>query len=252
MELTSTQRLRTAEEEAARIVNSGQVLARAWLGLKAGIRLLLDPDDTQQVFLLAAAVDRPRLSAIYRKLAASVQGRALLERRPAIDGRSVDFARLRRLPASSLGGAYARSLAEQNLDPDVFQPPPGLPPELAYVAQRLRQTHDLWHVLTGLPTDIPSEIALQAFSYAQIRGRTSFLIALFGALFYGFRYAGLRRFTRAWYQAGAEAVWLPEVHWEELWEVPVAELRARFRIATYDPASPERIRPALTAPADDA
>jgi ubiquinone biosynthesis protein Coq4 len=44
------------------------------------------------------------------------------------------------------------------------------------VGQRTRQTHDLWHVLTGLGTDIPGEIALQAFTYEQLHHNFSRLI----------------------------------------------------------------------------
>ena len=39
--------------------------------------------------------------------------------------------------------------------------------ELAYVATRARETHDLWHVLFGCPTTVQGELALKALEFAQ-------------------------------------------------------------------------------------
>ena len=66
--------------------------------------------------------------------------------------------------------------------PDVFDgPPAGVTNErAAYVIQRLRQTHDLWHVVTGYDTDPASEVALQAFTYAQLRAPGSLVLAALG------------------------------------------------------------------------
>lgn len=223
------------EESAARIVDSGNRLRRLWLGLVAGLRLLLNPRDTRQVFVLASAVDRPRLSVLLAHLKELPEGRALLEARAAIDSKSVDFARLRGLPAHTLGGAYARMLEREQLDPDLFQPPPLLSPELAYVAQRVRQSHDLWHVLTGLSTSIPDEVALQAFTRAQLHNNTSRLIVVFGTLFYGLRYPQMRRHARVWQRAGSRCTFLLTVRWEELWEVPLDQLREQLGLIVPEP-----------------
>lgn len=40
-------------------------------------------------------------------------------------------------------------------------------PELAYVMARYREVHDFWHVLSGLHTDVLSEIALKMFELLQ-------------------------------------------------------------------------------------
>jgi ubiquinone biosynthesis protein COQ4 len=218
------------EEAAARSVDSGSRLRRLRLGLVAGVRLLLNPRDTQQVFVLAAAVDRPRLHLLLAQLRARPEGRALLAKRPSIDSKSVDLARLRALPPDTLGGAYARMLERERLDPDLFQPPPLLSPELSYVAQRVRQTHDIWHVVTGLSTSIADEIALQAFTNAQLHNHTSRLIVTFGALFYGVRYPDLREHVRAFRRVGSGCAFLLTVYWEELWELPLDRVRAQLGV----------------------
>ncbi len=161
------------------------------------------------------------------RLAEDPGGRALIRERAAIDSRHVDYAALRALPADTLGGAYARALEAKGLDPDLFQRPPGLPEELAYVAQRARQTHDLWHVLTRLDTDIPGEIALQAFTAEQNRLNFSELIVRFGKLFYGLRYPRVWGMVRRARADGRRAKFLLAVRWEDWWDVPLAEVRRR-------------------------
>lgn len=218
------------EESAARIVDSGSKLRRFWLGLVAGLRLALNPRDTRQVFIVATVVDRPRLGLLLERVRELPEGRALLAERPAIDSKSVDLARLRALPADTLGGAYARLLERERLDPDLFQPPPLLSPELTFLAQRIRQTHDIWHVITELSTSLPDEIALQAFTNGQLHNNTSRLLVRFGTLFFGLRYPRLRERTRAFRHAGGRCAFLLTVRWEELWNVRVEELRERLEV----------------------
>jgi ubiquinone biosynthesis protein COQ4 len=220
-----------SEDEAMGIANGGSRLARARMAWRAGIALALDTTDTQQVFYLAIALDRETLPRVAQRMAEQPSGRELLRERPAIDSRSVDFGWLRSLPADTLGGAYVRSLDRQGLDPDIFQPPPGLPEDLAYVAQRVRQTHDLWHVLTGLPTDIPGEVALQAFQLAQLDQKFSQAIVLFGLLFFGVRYPRMWRMVSRARRAGHAASFLLAAPWEEFWTQPLALVRERFGIA---------------------
>ena len=126
-----------------------------------------NPNDTEQVFLLGAVAGRKRFPHLLARFVTSGSGLTLLERDASIDRKNVDYAWLLTLPADTLGGAYARMIEQNGLDPDLFQAPPGLPRALAYVAKRMRQTHDLWHLLTGYGTDVPNEIALQAFTYGQ-------------------------------------------------------------------------------------
>jgi ubiquinone biosynthesis protein COQ4 len=219
-----------SELEAIELALSDRMLPRIWEGLRAGIALALDPDDTQQVFYLAIAVDRETLPLTAERLRAYPSGRELLARRPAIDKTHVDFAALRALPATTLGGAYARMLEAKNLDPDLFQRPPGLPDDLAYVAQRARQTHDLWHVLTGLDTDIAGETALQAFTYEQLHQNFSRLIVTFGQLFFGAKYPHMKQLVERARRAGAGTPFLLAVAWEELWTEPLARVREQFRL----------------------
>jgi len=218
------------EAEAMEVALTGSAFDRARLALGAGLALSLDPNDTRQVFYLAIALDRETLPRIAVRLAASPSGAELLRTRAAIDSKHVDYAALRALPPDTLGGAYARALATRGLDPDIFQRPPGIPDDLAYVAQRARQSHDLWHVLTGLDTDIPGEIALQAFSHAQLGQNFSKLLVGFGLAIFGLRYPRVWQMVKRAKRAGAGAEFLLAMRWEDWWADPLSEVRARVRV----------------------
>ncbi len=215
------------ERRAIEIALHGSVLARLRVAATALTRLMRNPDDTVEVFLLGITLNAPRLPAFIGRIAADPSGLALLSERPGLDSRSVDWAKLRALPASTLGGAYTRYLDDNGLDPDLFQAPPSLPAIPRWVAQRVRQTHDLWHVLTGYAPDVPGELALQAFTYAQLRMPSAWLIAVLGTLL---RAPGSAR--RVWdgYRRGQAASFLPVVRFEDLWEKDLEEVRAMLGV----------------------
>ena len=220
----------SSEAEAAALALGGR-FARLKLGLSAGIKLALNTDDTTQVFYLARALDQQSLPRLRDRLMQTESGRSLLARRPAIDRTSVDFDALRRLPEDSLGGAYVCMLDRNGLTPDIFQRPPGLPEDLAWVGQRIRQTHDLWHVLTGLSTDVTGEIALQAFTYAQLRLRLSRVLAVHGVLIFTPTRPRTFGLARKWYARGQKASFLLEVPWEQRWAEPLENVRRELGLA---------------------
>jgi ubiquinone biosynthesis protein COQ4 len=215
------------EADAARIAVEGTAFEKARLAGRALGRLLRDPDDTVQVLLLGLALNAPRLPQLVTRFVLAPGGLAMLHERPTIDSRTVDFGAMRCMPGSTLGGAYARYLDDNHLDPDLFQPPPGLPEVPRFLAQRIRQTHDVWHVLTGYAPDVPGELALQGFTFAQLGMPSSFLIATLGTLVRAPREA-----ARVWdgYARGRDAAFLPPVRFEAMWARPLEEVRRELRL----------------------
>ncbi|MFT7580989.1 MAG: ubiquinone biosynthesis protein COQ4 [Myxococcota bacterium] len=224
---TSQQRQRQAAEMGLH----GSPLRRISWASKAMVTLLRDPEDTEQVFLLSLMLNRRVMPAFLRRFAAHPGGARLLAETPSIDSSQIDYAALAELPATTLGGAYARFLEHNQLDADFFQAPPGLPDDIAYLVKRMRQSHDLWHVVTGYTTSVADEIALQAFVYAQTRMPSPLMIAAFGTA----RFLLADRAARlgAWrgYRRGREAHWLVPVRWEELWESPLHDVRTKLGIS---------------------
>ncbi len=219
-----------AELTAARIALEGSSLEKLALSVRALTAILRDPDDTRQVFLLGLSANARRLPWLLAQFARDDDGDRLLRERPAIDSRTVDWDALRALPDGTLGREYARYLDEHHLDPDLFQAPPGLPPTVAWLAQRIRQTHDIWHVLTGYAPDVPGEIALQAFTYGQMGMPSAGLIALFGTLRFGLRHRTLARDVFRGLAHGRRARFLATVVFEDQWARPLGEVRRELGV----------------------
>lgn len=220
------------EAEAVRLALEGRTVPRLRLAFRALRRLMKDPNDTRQVFTLSIAVSARNLPQMLATFLSDDSGVELLTKRASIDSRHVDYAALRALPDGTLGREYARFIDDNGLDPDLFQAPPGMPAGIAYIVQRMRQTHDLWHVVTGYDTDIPGELSLLAFTYAQTQAPSMRLLATVGTVHYAVRHGQLAfgRVARG-YQRGKTAQFMGNVIWEDMWELPLSEVRARLGVA---------------------
>ncbi|MBX3156140.1 MAG: hypothetical protein KF773_09085 [Deltaproteobacteria bacterium] len=200
--------------------------------------VLRDPDQTDQVLAFSMYANAGSLPDRIHRFYADPAALRLYEERRSIDTRSVDLAALGALPEGTLGRAYADFLRERGLSPDVFEAPKELrDPHMTYVLQRLRQTHDLWHVVTGYETDAPSEIALQAFTYGQLRAPSALVLALGGTLRSVRHKPTLAFHALRGFLVGARAKQLATFPWEDHWSTPLAEVRALLGL------------PASTAPA---
>ncbi len=224
---------RPDEVSAAAIALNGSRLDRLRISAKALFNLMRDPEGTDQVFVLGIALNAPQFPRFLARFTAEDQDGRLLREQPSIDSKSVDFDRLMSLPETTLGGAFARHMKKNNLDPDLFQAPPGLPTMVAYVAKRVRQTHDIWHLLTGYDTDVPGELALQAFYYGHMRLPSSLALSVLGTARYLSKFPNrqLVAMVRDGYRRGKLATFLPTVRWEELWEMRLADVRTKLNIA---------------------
>jgi ubiquinone biosynthesis protein COQ4 len=191
--------------------------------------LARDPGRLDEVLALAEAVNAEAIGRAVEHIDEDPAGRTLLAERPRIDRDHVDFDALRRLPDGTLGREYARFLDDNGITPDVFAKLPDVgDPRAAYVMLRMRQTHDLWHVLTGYQPDVRGEVLLQAFTYGQTRAPSSLLLALFASVRWAFRWPNQTKALRTAFEHGKSAAFLPLFRWEEHWETPVAVLRERL------------------------
>lgn len=225
------------------------ITPRQWarLGLSI-VRGLRDSTRTDELLVAEEIVCRGRFTALHAALAPTIEAdpeaRRLLSDKPRLSRDSVDFAALATLPADTLGGAYARHLERFGLDPDLLADPFGhwsgahyAHPDAAYLHERYRQTHDLWHALTGLGTEGYQEVLIHAFTWGQLRLPYSALIVGFGTLKHVLierRWDVLRHGLREAWQAGKDAAPLILVYWEERWAMGLDEIRETYRIRTLD------------------
>ncbi len=220
----------TNEAEAVRVALTGRRLDRLRIATQALGRLLRDPEDTTQVFILYVALNAETFPEVLSLFLAQPEGPELMRHKPAIDSSSVDLGALATLPPATLGASFARHMHTNGLSPDVFQRPPGAPPDIAYLAQRLRQSHDLWHVVTGYGTNVVDELALQAFTYAQIRAPGPLVLSVAGALRWGATNPRVLARVHEGYRRGKKARPMLALPWETLWKEDLDALRRHLRI----------------------
>lgn len=225
----------TAVEDVADL----PALVRWRRALRALARVMIDPDQTDQVLVFSNLANAGKRDERLHLFFADPRGQRLYAERRTLDSRTIDLDALAKLPAGTLGHAYAAFMRAHGLSPDVFD---GRPAEVrddraAYVIQRMRQTHDLWHVVTNAETDPAGEVALQAFTFAQIRAPSSAILAALGTL-RSLRYT--RQVVRdvvELYRLGRAAEPLALFPWEDHWATPLCDVRRMLKL----PASPRPI-----------
>lgn len=204
--------------------------------LTALAKVFADPDKTDQVLVFSIYANAGSMPKRIDRFFQSPDGQRLFDEHRAIDSRTVDMDALAALPDGTLGHAYAHFLRSHGLTPTVFDNPPReiSDPRIQYVVQRLRQTHDLWHVVTGHDTDPASEVALQAFTFAQVRAPSSAILATVGALRVVIERPSARIIRRVLSSLvlGVRAEPLPVFPWEDHWATPLVDVRRRLGIPT--------------------
>lgn len=207
----------------------------------ATARVLADSTQTHEIHRVEEITGRARMRAELAALERTPAGQRLLRDRPELGSDRVDFAALRRLPATTLGGAYVRHLDDNGITAD-YQAAATRhvdDPDLAYLMRRFRQTHDVWHALLGLGITGHEEVIIHWFSYGQLRLPVSALIMVFGTLKHLVlerRWPALRHTLLEAYRAGRDAAPLLGVTWEDQWAQPLADVRARYRVVPLERA----------------
>ncbi|HEX7054789.1 MAG TPA: Coq4 family protein [Burkholderiales bacterium] len=213
--------------------------ANRWHTLRsvfAAFRLAKQPDAVKYVFMMGNAQDEiaegQRSRGRMRDPFSSPELEAMWQARYCPP--RYDLERLIQLPPDTLGGAYARHMKANGLRPDFYE---DVAPRhrTHYLRMRMRQTHDIWHLLTGFGTDEFGEVGLQGFYLGQYTNGQSAIIGA-GAMLKSVLRARLRDLERhaeafcTGYCAGRRAAPLLAVRWEELWAEKVEDLRRRYRI----------------------
>ena len=145
---------------------------RAWRAIR---RLLANPEETEHVFEIIEALAGNTLERNFDRLQSTPGGRHLFERRDSILEVLRNREALRALPEGSLGRHYTAFMDREGLSADGLVEASDIEErteareELAWMGLRLRDSHDLWHVVSGYGRDELGELSLLAFTYAQTR-----------------------------------------------------------------------------------
>ena len=178
------------------------------------------------------ALDGPFLEGWFQRFRATRVGRRVLDEQRDLLAVLTDRAWLLTMPEGSLGRAYADFVRQENLSAEALVAASGeaLGPDYedwrdegrARFSARLRDQHDLEHVVTGYGRDLAGETELLAFDLGQ--ARTPGLLLLVGLGLVEATAPGRQRILEA-YRRGRRAAWLPATDWEGLLVLPLAEVR---------------------------
>ncbi|MGB5813087.1 MAG: Coq4 family protein [Polyangiales bacterium] len=201
--------------------------------MRAARELFANPDETEHVFQIIEALQGPSLHRIKARLESTGQGRRLLETRPNILPLLCDREALERMPEGSLGRAYLAFVDAEGITAD------GLveasrrgrrqaTPELTWIKDWLRDTHDLWHTVLGYQGDLVGEAALLAFSHGNTGNVGVAMIAAIAWFKLGRvtdPESGAREVVRDGRRIAKRTAWFIGNPWHEWLERPLAEVR---------------------------
>ena len=210
--------------------------------LRALGRLLKDKEDTAQVFEIMRALSGRSVPNGYARLLTTPWGGSIAFRHQELAEILSDREYLSRSPEGSVGRAYLHFTTSENISAQglIEESRKGMEDEAldsehphAWYGRRMRDIHDLWHVLTGYGRDALGETCVVSFSYAQTKSAGFALIGAAGALKLRREIGGQPFVAAAWqaYRNGAKAAWLPGEDYIRLLGENLEAARARLNIA---------------------
>lgn len=206
--------------------------------------LIENPDDTKQAFRIVKALGGSTAERMYRRFSSTEAGRAILRERRSLLAALSDQARLETLPEGTVGHAYLEFLHSHQITAaglvEASEPEAAdadLDEDRMRFADRMRDMHDLWHVVTGYRGDLIGEAAILAFIFAQTKNPGAGLIALAGFAKIGV-IPGARRVIARGFVRGLRAEWLAAVDWEATLARPLEDVRRELGLdapPSYEP-----------------
>lgn len=215
---------------------------REWRTAYAALRrLLANGEDTTQVFIIMRALNVGNAPRNLARLLATDAGGRLAYQRVELAERFTDKAFVASFAPGTVGAAYRHFLETTGYSADgladisnLDRLEANIEHPYAWMGRRIRDTHDIFHILTGYRADeTMGEACLVAFSYAQVGGLGWAFIGA-GAALKSIRETGGTLFARAvWegYRHGRKAAWIQGEDFERLMHEPLDTARARLRIA---------------------
>ena len=146
----------------------------------------------------------------------------------------IDLEKLQKLPEGTLGRVFADHMIENKLDPKDIPVPSHAAGDVRYVKTHLRETHDIWHVVTGFHTDVAGEIGLQAFYLSQLPSRLSAILISMAFLHLATktmepRNTLMNEIMRGW-ALGKKARPFFGFRWADHWSTPLEDVRRELGV----------------------
>jgi ubiquinone biosynthesis protein COQ4 len=198
---------------------------------------LTNPEDTSQAFRIAEALSFGAPERMLVKFRRDTTGARLLTQRDDLLAALSDRESLEAMPEGSLARAYltfldsenitAAGLVEASIEGASDRSEVDAGSDLAFVRRRMRDTHDLWHTVSGYKGDLLGEASLLAFTFAQTHHPGVGFLAALGMVF---GHSGQRDVVYDGFKRGRRAKWMVAQDWIALLPRPLAEVRAKLGI----------------------
>jgi ubiquinone biosynthesis protein COQ4 len=202
--------------------------------LRAVRALMVDPQDTRQIFVIFRALRGRSGARLFRRFAASPTGRKILTERRDLLATLSDRETLAALPDGSMGRCYFDFMERENLSAaGLVEASQGdwdndpLPPGAMLFRRRMRDAHDLTHILTGYGRDGLGELCLLAFMHAHSRNLGQLLIV---AMSWSRLPKAARKAVWEGLRNGRKAQWFQNLDYEALLARPLDEVRRALNI----------------------
>ena len=205
------------------------------LKMLAGLaKFLKNPDSLDSVLAVAGSVkESPIADQMIRHLLENPDFAQLVKEnwRP----QPIDLNALQTLPEGTLGRCYADQLISQGITPDTLIDTSPVNNANDYVVHRLKETHDITHVLTGFGIDGMSELGLQGFNLAQNRSPLAVML-IFGGMLSALQndepLAPMLHALARGFQMGLDADLVIGRKLEEGWDRPLLDWRRELKLPT--------------------
>jgi ubiquinone biosynthesis protein COQ4 len=200
--------------------------------------LSANPDDTAAAIRAITAMSGNSGERCFRRFKRSATGARILQEKRELADALADIDRLGMMPHGSLGKEIWNFYTVEQLSIQGLQEASeaaqgggsgGADTDEARFGRRLRDLHDVFHVLTGYGRDILGEIACLAFTYAQTRNTGVGYVVLRALRQAGWR-SEMGRLCRQAYRRGRHSRWLVDLEWETLLDQPLEQLRLRLGV----------------------
>ena len=200
--------------------------------LKGVIGMLRDPEHTTSVFDIEDGLRHlTATDNILEHVAADPGVAAMIEERWLSDPPNVR--ELAELPRGTLGWCFAHHLIDHGFEPDYYRKI-DVKNDVDYILMRVRQTHDIWHVITGIDTSRQGELSLKAFELAQLRRPMAAVITCGGVMRFLVhepdQLGSVLEAISHGYWLGHHAKPMLARKWEEAWDRPLASWREELNI----------------------
>jgi ubiquinone biosynthesis protein Coq4 len=205
--------------------------------LKGVVGMLRDPGHTESVFDIEDGLRDLEAYKLTEEHAKSFPEVAAIVKERYLTSDTPDMEALGKLDEGTLGKTFWHHIEDHGFNQDYFRKI-DVKTDLDYILMRVRQTHDLWHVVTGIGPSRIGEVAVKAFEMGQLRRPMAAVITA-GAIIRCMKadpdmFGDLLDAIHWGYTKGSECKPFLAQKWELGWDRPLDDWRAEVGLDIGD------------------